>query len=1834
MKSSSEIHTSIAVPLQTGTSASFVLGLGTDGPSPSRKPAGRARSSSSSSKIPQRPTGGVTSSATHAASDEVYVPKTSASNPAPSVTEQPAGTEAISHQPFGLPQSTVPMNSGTAAAGPAAEGAFPVPRVGHGPPGAPGSSQLAVPIPIFTVGPSDGQTVGMRTPRGGRMRTGKAKTSAAASPLRTPPPPAPVAGSTALPFSTLGLDSLASMTPIDDHTYQKLAQNTSSWAVSSESPMDITPQGSTISSSSNVFVYSPLVGGPCGRPAVANGGAESAPGDGAGMASSASSAPMPFPGFASAVPVTAPVGAAAGGGGGSAAAASFAATGPVAPAAPAPVHTAPAAPPGIIGGTSTSGNLRFPIQIQIPGAREVQDMFTSVASASASGGPAAGGSGNSNRGGDAGSGAPSASTGLHPNGTTGQHASVGGPAGAASTRQQGQQHQSIRTAAAVLTAAAKKLPDEHTSTMAQGGPATKRGHLGVAKGGAVGNDCQPTKDNASKASRVTIDNGGATTAGGNRGPNTAVPFSTVGGSVAAAPKTAAASRASGVATAAAALGLAAAGAVAVASSPAGTTGSEPDILVAVAEQLEHMAQRTREAAAAAAAARGASGDGNAAAAVEAVIATLANESNPAIRPVLEIMLRPGAMDAKVAAAVAAARESAQEAAAAPGLAAAVACMLGALKLDDSQLGTQSQGFADDDGSTPRPAAAAGGGGGSGSRGSSAGGIPSVPFVFGCASSGGGSSQGGASAPPAPAAPSVSPAYQSTTASASAPVGAAPTVPSRAAAATTNQVPTQQPMSVPFMFGVPGSSCQNGTQSLADSKAAARVASSAPLAFGSTTGTAFGSAAGVATAAAAAFGTAAAGPSTAAAAGVPTHQAAPQQAFLFGASASGPGAPQPSARQAHQSGGPTHSGESANMSTGIGNAPDSASLMSTSSSPMSTTPPAAAQHSAQFPTAVLSPTSGWAGAASAAAMGAASGGEAGFTFTVGDASAPMANGGVTPGRIGGRVRPKITPRKTRATAPMDTSQPAGFAGLAAALPPAAAAPSSAAPMPSTAAAAAANGVSMAQPQPAAAAAAGHAERHAGAAAAKAATALPQASRLQSSAGAVETGLDAMAVEAVRLKRDADEKKQYGNQKYELSDFRSAERWYSEAIELLENKLQQLGLAREKVQQLFPNLKTEIAVLYSNRSGARLMTAKPQSALADALRALDVDPRFMRAASRAATCHCRLGDFAAAHRIIDAAMDRCSASSSHYQDMLKKLNEVVDLGSRARAATAAAVSAVSSGTREKLQEAADQLAVIRDMVGYCDVVAAARAVLALRLGFPREVLVLLAPHPEAAPQQRSAPWRLWLVLQAHYYKGDLQEAMTTCRELQLSLETVGPESGTAAEATGSGSQEQGDGGAAAAAAYTTSAHVTVPPAAVLTELVESFQQMLKLKEDGNNAIKQNRLPEAAESYTRALGLGCCPAYAAVLHANRAAAHAGQGAVADAVADCGRARALDPSYYKASSRLASYMLELRRPDEALGMLDPLVKLTQHSDGLGPRPDEMNTIKERLMEARSLAVWQKTPQHYKLLGLTSNCSEEDVRKAYRRLALKHHPDKALAAIKVSMALPGRAGGAPYSWPMLGTTELEARVREEASWLFSFINQAHEELSDKTRRRKVDQLLDAEQPSQSGRYGAGAASNPYGNGWYNSGSGRYSSFSNFYGVDPFFFHRPAGSGPTGGGGGAGGPGGSSRSRAATGGGAGYGTYGSYTGGSRPSSARQAGANGTNSNGPARNNTAGASRGNGNGAGGAAAGAAAGGGGYGGGYARAGGGGGPGARSANGGRKWWEGGNDFSDDDEEDTFNF
>ena len=64
----------------------------------------------------------------------------------------------------------------------------------------------------------------------------------------------------------------------------------------------------------------------------------------------------------------------------------------------------------------------------------------------------------------------------------------------------------------------------------------------------------------------------------------------------------------------------------------------------------------------------------------------------------------------------------------------------------------------------------------------------------------------------------------------------------------------------------------------------------------------------------------------------------------------------------------------------------------------------------------------------------------------------------------------------------------------------------------------------------------------------------------------------------------------------------------------------------------------------------------------------------------------------------------------------------------------------------------------------------------------------------------------------------------------------------------------------------------------------------------------------------------------------------------------------------------------------------------------------------------------YYEVLGVSKNASDDEIKKAYRKLAVKYHPDK-----------------------NPGDKEAEAKFKE--------INEAHDVLSDKQKRARYDQF-------------------------------------------------------------------------------------------------------------------------------------------------------------------------------------
>lgn len=92
----------------------------------------------------------------------------------------------------------------------------------------------------------------------------------------------------------------------------------------------------------------------------------------------------------------------------------------------------------------------------------------------------------------------------------------------------------------------------------------------------------------------------------------------------------------------------------------------------------------------------------------------------------------------------------------------------------------------------------------------------------------------------------------------------------------------------------------------------------------------------------------------------------------------------------------------------------------------------------------------------------------------------------------------------------------------------------------------------------------------------------------------------------------------------------------------------------------------------------------------------------------------------------------------------------------------------------------------------------------------------------------------------------------------------------------------------------------------------------------------------------------------------------------------------------------------------------------------------------------------YYEILGVGKNASDDEIKKAYRKLAVKYHPDR-----------------------NPGDKEAEAKFKE--------INEAHEVLSDKQKRARYDQFGHAGVGGASGgAYGGFGGGNPFSGGNFN----------------------------------------------------------------------------------------------------------------------------------------------------------
>ncbi|CAH0726604.1 unnamed protein product, partial [Brenthis ino] len=201
----------------------------------------------------------------------------------------------------------------------------------------------------------------------------------------------------------------------------------------------------------------------------------------------------------------------------------------------------------------------------------------------------------------------------------------------------------------------------------------------------------------------------------------------------------------------------------------------------------------------------------------------------------------------------------------------------------------------------------------------------------------------------------------------------------------------------------------------------------------------------------------------------------------------------------------------------------------------------------------------------------------------------------------------------------------------------------------------------------------------------------------------------------------------------------------------------------------------------------------------------------------------------------------------------------------------------------------------------------------------------------------------------------------------------------------------------------------------ETYKKAKLLKQKKEEGNEAFKMGRWQQALTLYNEALTVDKNNRKVnAKLYFNKATVCSKMNQIKEAAEACTAALELDENYVKALLRRAKCYTELGEFEDAVKDYEKLYKI-----------DKSKTNKQLLHEAKIALKKSKRKDYYKILGVEKTASVDDIKKAYRKRALVHHPD--------------RHAGAP---------DTERREQERR---FKEVGEAYGVLSDPKKRARYD---------------------------------------------------------------------------------------------------------------------------------------------------------------------------------------
>ncbi|KDP26095.1 hypothetical protein JCGZ_21128 [Jatropha curcas] len=505
---------------------------------------------------------------------------------------------------------------------------------------------------------------------------------------------------------------------------------------------------------------------------------------------------------------------------------------------------------------------------------------------------------------------------------------------------------------------------------------------------------------------------------------------------------------------------------------------------------------------------------------------------------------------------------------------------------------------------------------------------------------------------------------------------------------------------------------------------------------------------------------------------------------------------------------------------------------------------------------------------------------------------------------------------------------------------------------------------------------------------------------------------------------------GNHAYKNGDFSKAKEFYTRGINSVPSS-ETSGCCLKP-----------LVVCYSNRAATWKSLGKLREALKDCEMAEILDPQFLKVRIRAANCHLELGEVEKAQYYFSKCLESGAAVcldrriAIEAADGLRKAQKVIECTNHSsklldQRTSDAAVSAldviaealsISPSSERLLEMKAESMLMLQkyeEVIQLCEQTLCSAESNFASSGTDDQLI----DQDVSQTESHSFPkmWRWRLMSKCYFYLGKLEAAL----DLLGKLEQMGSISDKCASKILESS----------------------------VSLAVTICTLSHHKNAGNEAVRSGRYIEALEHYTAAVSSNVeSRPFAAICFCNRAAAHQALGQIADAIADCSLAIALDGNYSKAVSRRAMLHEMIRDYGQAVNDLQRLITILENpSDGKARQsvtPGRSPSSTKELRQARRrLSLMEEEAKKgipldlYLILGVKQSDTTAEMKKAYRKAALRHHPDKAGQFLtRTESRDEGRL------WK-----DIVQEVHKDADRLFKMIGEAYAVLSDATKRSQYD---------------------------------------------------------------------------------------------------------------------------------------------------------------------------------------